>query len=293
MSQKLTILAVDDNPLNLDILVDLLKEYEVLVSLNAKNGLELLKEYDVDLILLDIMMPQMNGIEMAHILKSQINTQNIPILFLSANSDEESIEDGLDAGAVDYVIKPFRPKELLARVKTHLKMSAMYKEIHQLAYFDYLSGARNRRSFFEHAQHYIKDSSYGNLYAVMIDIDKFKNINDKYGHAIGDLVIKSLSQSINEDIEDNMLFARLGGEEFAILIKSSDKEGVGDFVESLRAKIENSEVKSGNIEINYHISCGISCYEKDVDGIDALMDRADQALYEAKNTGRNKIKFRN
>ena len=152
MSQKPIVLAVDDNPLHLDILVDLLNEYEVLVSLNAKNGLKLLKEYDVDLILLDIMMPQMNGIEMAHILKSQIHTQDIPILFLSANNDEESVEDGLDAGAVDYVIKPFRPKELLARVKTHLKMSAMDKEIQQLAFFDYLSGARNRRSFFEHAK---------------------------------------------------------------------------------------------------------------------------------------------
>jgi len=293
MNQKQIILAIDDNPLNIDILVDLLKDYEILVSLSAKNGLELLKKHKVDLILLDIMMPNMNGFEMAKILKEQNSTKEIPILFLSANGDENSIEEGFNLGAVDYLVKPFRPKELLARVKTHLKMNAMYKEIEQLAYFDYLSGARNRRSFFDIAKNYIDEAEYKNLFAVMIDIDKFKNVNDTYGHAVGDVVIKSLSDTISKHLEDDMLFARLGGEEFAILIKSNDKKAVLDFVELLRKEVEDINVQTGEITISYNISCGVSLYEKDVLSIDTLMDRADQALYEAKNTGRNKVKFRN
>ena len=289
---KQIILAVDDNPSNLDILVELLKDYEVLVSLSAKDALVLLKQYEVDLILLDIMMPNMSGIEMATLLKSQTKTKDIPILFLSANNNEDSIEQGFDVGAVDYVLKPFRPKELLARVKTHLKMSKLYKEIQHLAYFDYLSGARNRRSFFEIASSYIVESKYEELFAVMIDIDKFKNINDTYGHGIGDIVIKSLSDIISKNMQDNMLFARLGGEEFAILAKCNNREFIIDFIDSIRKEVELYVVKTDDKEINYRISCGISVYDANTANIDLLMDKADAALYDAKNTGRNKVKFR-
>jgi len=290
--QKQVILALDDNPANLDILVELLTNYNVLACTNAEQALELLKKHPVDLILLDIMMPKMNGLDLARILKSDSQTKEIPILFISANDNEDLIEEGFDIGAVDYVLKPFRPKELLARVSTHLKISTMYKEIQRLAYYDTLSGAKNRRSFFEEAKQYVQGSKYDELFAIMVDIDKFKNINDTYGHSIGDKVIKSLCDIFHENIDDNMIFARLGGEEFALLIKKDDKAFVLDFIDSIRKKVESFDLEINSTIIKFQISCGISVYSEDTKDIDELLNKADEALYDSKNTGRNKVSFR-
>jgi len=290
--QKQVILALDDNPANLDILVELLTEYSILACTSAQQALGLLKKHSVDLILLDIMMPKINGLDVARIIKADSEINEIPILFISANDNEDLIEEGFDIGAVDYVLKPFRPKELLARVSTHLKMSKMYKDIKKLAYYDTLSGARNRRSFFEIAKTYIDKKNHNRLFAVMIDIDKFKNINDTYGHGVGDKVIKSLSDIFHQNLDENMLFARLGGEEFALLIQDSDKDFVLKFMESMRTKIESHTLEVETMCVKYQISCGVSVFDENMKNIDELMNKADEALYDAKNTGRNKVKFR-
>lgn len=121
MQEQYTILAVDDNPMNLDILVNLLKEYEMCVALSAKSRLNLLQNHKVDLVLLDVMMPNMDGIEMIKILKSKPSTRDIPVVLLSANYTQESIDRGFHAGAVDYIFKPFNPQELLTSVHNHLE----------------------------------------------------------------------------------------------------------------------------------------------------------------------------
>jgi len=121
MADKRTILAIDDNPMNLDILVNLLlMNYEILVALSAECALELLKKQKVNLIILDVMMPDMDGIEMTKILKADKRTKNIPVLLLSANHDKNIIAQGFDAGANDYIFKPFSPNELIASIDHHL-----------------------------------------------------------------------------------------------------------------------------------------------------------------------------
>jgi len=120
MQEQYTILAVDDNPMNLDIIVNLLQEYNVCVALSARSGLNLLEKRSVDLVLLDLMMPNMDGVEMIEILKSQQNTKDIPVLLLSANHNQESVDRGFRAGAIDYIFKPFHPQELINCVHDHL-----------------------------------------------------------------------------------------------------------------------------------------------------------------------------
>ncbi|MGB5965282.1 MAG: diguanylate cyclase [Sulfurimonadaceae bacterium] len=287
-----TILVVDDNPLNLDVLVDLLSGYELLVSLNAQNALALLQENSVDLILLDIMMPDMDGIEMAKALKNNPQTASIPLLFITAKQDDESIEEGFNTGAVDYITKPFRPRELIARVKTHLHLSSVIKKLEFSAKHDYLSGAYNRRSFFHYARERFNDASIDKLYAVMIDIDKFKSVNDTYGHGVGDLVIKALSDTIHAHMDKEMLCARMGGEEFAILMSYDDENVVLNWVESLRMTIEQLEVFAEENTVHFSVSCGVACHGAEHKSIDALLDQADKSLYIAKETGRNKVIFR-
>lgn len=284
------ILIVDDNPQNIDILVELLNEYELLVSLNAKNALELLNENKIDLILLDIMMPDMDGLEMAEIIKNNPKLKDIPILFISAKQDEESIEKGFKIGGQDYITKPFKPLELCARVKTHLNLYDSMKKLDYAANYDFLSGARNRRSFFEISKEYFPND---NLFAVMLDIDKFKSINDTYGHSIGDIVIKRLSDTIKEHInDDSMLFARMGGEEFAILCLCDCKDKIFEWTDNLRKNIDSLPVQTDEGILTFSISCGIAKYEEDMKSVDYLLNEADIALYEAKNTGRNRTIFR-
>jgi len=287
-----TILVVDDNPHNIDILVELLEDYNVLVSLNARNALSLLKSNSVDLILLDIMMPEMDGISMAKIVKSHVKSKDIPILFLTAKDDDESIESGFEAGGVDFILKPFKPRALLSRVKTHLKLYSQIQALEYAANFDYLSGARNRRSFFKLSTAYLEENTIENIFAVMIDIDKFKNVNDTYGHSVGDEVIKALSVLIFSSIDDDMLFARMGGEEFVVLLQSKDKTSVEKWTETLRLHVEALEISSDKGTIHISISCGIAQYSDKTSSIDMLLDKADQGLYEAKEGGRNRTIFR-
>ena len=290
--KKETILLVDDNAQNIDVLVELLNDYELLVSLNALNAFELLKKNSVDLILLDIMMPDMDGIEMASHLKNDITTEKIPILFISAKHDEKSIENGFRAGGLDYITKPFKPLELRARVKTHLKLYKSLQQLEYIANYDYLSGAKNRRSFFREAKEYLEKTPAEELFAVMIDIDKFKRVNDTYGHGVGDIVIKILSKNIESHISSDMLYARIGGEEFAILINSNSSKSVFEWVESLRMLVEKIEIPAEEGVIQISISCGISQRSSKEQTIDSLLDKADFSLYGAKEGGRNRVVFR-
>ena len=287
-----TILVVDDNPLNLDVLVNLLNKYKLIVSTNAHNGLKLLEEHSIDLILLDIMMPEMDGMSMAKVIKSNPETASIPIIFITAKHDDETIEEGFKNGAVDYITKPFRPIELQARVETHIDLNQTIKALEFAANRDYLTGAYNRRSFFNFASEMFADDTDFTLFAVMIDIDKFKNVNDTFGHQTGDLVIKALSDSIHGHMKPSMLCARMGGEEFAVLLKESDEDAVVSWVEKLRVDVGELEVQTESANVKLNISCGIALHESSHESIDALLDQADKSLYVAKEGGRNRVVFR-
>lgn len=289
MNKKATILVVDDTKENIHILLALLEDYDVLVALSGQKALQMVEKNDIDIILLDIMMPEMDGYEVCNILKANPDTKNIPILFITAKTDEESIEKAYDVGGIDYVTKPFKPKELLARLKTQLENQRLIKELDHLASRDTMTGIYNRRKFFELGTKLF--NSTDDIFATMIDIDKFKNINDQYGHPFGDVVIKSVTQNISNQILPDAIFARLGGEEFAILCKADSIDEVHHKIKSIRAIIENLEKTYEDKIVKFTISNGIS-QKQSGDTIDSLLKRADEALYEAKGTGRNKVCFR-
>ncbi len=293
MKNKLTILAVDDEKINLNILIELLgNDYEVSVALNGEKALKLIEKKDIDLILLDIMMPGMDGYEVCQILKSKSKTKDIPILFITAKTDDESIVKGFEVGGIDYISKPFRPIELQARVKTHLKLGQTLKSLDYMATRDYMTGIYNRRSFFDLGKELFESDK--NLFAVMIDIDKFKNVNDTYGHPFGDVVIKSVTKTISKLVDEKAIFGRLGGEEFCILYESDslDCAGVKVKVEEIRKAIEDLEEKYEETIVKFTISNGISKKHDNNDTLDELLKRSDEALYEAKDSGRNRVCFR-
>lgn len=290
MCKKQTILIVEDTEVNLQILTFLLEDdYRVRIARSGKEALALLKKVEIDLIFMDIVMPEMDGYEVCSILKSQPKTAHIPVLFITAKTDEESIAKAYDVGGVDYVTKPFKPKELLARMNTHLKLSETLRALEYLATRDSMTGLYNRRKFFELGEALFAQSD--TLLAVMIDIDKFKNINDTYGHALGDEVIKCVAKTVLSMLPSDTIFGRLGGEEFAILIARKHLETSKQTIEEIRKAVASMKIMFNTNRVHVTISSGVAKKELS-DTLDHVLKRADDALYEAKGTGRNRSCFR-
>ena len=293
MNRKKTILIVDDTETNIDILLEILDdEYDILVSLDGRGALEIVEEESVDLILLDIMMPEMDGYEVASILKSQESTKDIPVVFITAKTDEDSIEKAYESGGIDYITKPFKPRELTARVRTQIKLKDLMDHLEYIASYDSMTGIYNRRKFFELAEKEFKERAE-NLFGVMIDIDKFKDVNDKYGHPLGDKVIKAVTGVISQEVSRSSIFGRIGGEEFAIVCHAPSRESILERLEKIRLAVSNLEIKSedGTL-VRCTISEGFSENNSSIKNLDNLLKEADIALYEAKGTGRNKVIFR-
>ncbi|SFP03159.1 diguanylate cyclase [Hydrogenimonas thermophila] len=290
-----TILIVDDTIANLDILVDLLGQYDVIDAVNGEDALEIANEESIDLILLDIMMPEMDGYEVCKRLKSNEKTKDIPVIFITAKTDEDSIEKAYDIGGADYVTKPFRPKELLSRVKKELKLQELMKELKLLASTDPMTKLYNRRYFTNVSQHILEIAKRENqsLSLVMLDIDKFKNINDTYGHQIGDEVIISLANELTQNQRKSDIVSRYGGEEFVVLLPNTSLEEAIGVAEKLREKIDLKTINLDNYEkLKFTISLGVSEVKVfNEKNIEKALKRADDALYTAKESGRNRVCF--
>ncbi|WP_457748695.1 diguanylate cyclase [Sulfurimonas sp.] len=288
-----TILVVDDTIANLDILVELLDQYDVIDATNGKDALEIVEDEHIDLILLDIMMPEMDGYEICQRLKSEENTKDIPIIFITAKTDENSIERAYDIGGADYVTKPFQPKELLARVKKELQIQELMNNLKLLASTDPLTKLYNRRYFANVSQHILELSKRqkNNLSIIIIDIDKFKNINDTYGHQAGDSVIVALANKLLHSHRKSDLACRYGGEEFVILLPNTQRNEALQVAEKLRKEIADISVDFQNKQhICFTVSIGVSeVVVANEPNIEKALKRADDALYEAKNSGRNKV----
>ncbi|MCG8550370.1 MAG: diguanylate cyclase [Desulfobacterales bacterium] len=287
-----TILVVDDSESNIDMILAILKAYDVIPSTSGEDALALIKEESVDLVLLDILMPGMDGYTVCRKLKSQAETRDIPVIFITAKTDEESIEKAYDIGGADYVTKPFKPKELLARVKVQLKLQNVIRELDFMATRDSLTGIYNRRRFFQLAEQMYAEAS-DDLYAVMIDIDHFKRVNDRYGHHTGDDVLKSITRTISRALPKPSLFGRVGGEEFAVLLKTGGQTRAMEVVSLVQQKVNETLINIGeNLTISCTISSGVACKQEETATLDCLLREADMALYKAKEGGRNQSIFR-
>ncbi len=283
---KNKILIVDDNTKNIQLVLNLLKEFEYSFSyaVHGRDALELVKNDEFDLILLDIMMPEINGYDVAKKIKQE--SIQTPIIFLTAKVSPEHIVKGFEAGAVDYITKPFNSKELIARVKTHLELSNLRKELHFKATTDYLTKLSNRRDFYEKAEDFFAKSE--NLAVAIIDIDYFKKVNDTFGHEAGDKVLIEFAKLIKNIFEEDIT-GRIGGEEFAIIFKVYGIDMIYSKLEEIRLNCENMNFIFNNTAIPFTISSGLA-YGSTLDmSLSNFLKKADDSLYNSKNDGRNKI----
>ncbi|SKB14978.1 putative signal transduction response regulator containing a CheY-like receiver domain and a GGDEF domain [Planktothrix sp. PCC 11201] len=292
------ILIVDDITNNLKLVGKILDDvgYNTTFATSGFQALNRLKDNKIDLILLDLMMPEMDGLEVCQFIKNDPKLQEIPIIFLTASYEEEKLIRAFELGAVDYITKPFIKNELLARVKTHLTLKqttdnlkiALLK-LQQLSQLDPLTQILNRRSFFEYIENQfnlaIQNKSLFSL--LILDLDHFKQINDNYGHLTGDQILINFTLAIQNYLRASDYFGRYGGEEFVILLPETDQADALKIAQDICDLIAHLSIPTEKGNLHITVSIGVAVFRSQDTRIEDIFDRADQCLYQAKALGRN------
>lgn len=270
----------------------------------AEDGLEGFKKllsYPVDIILCDLEMPRMDGFKFLSMLKARQELQDVPVIILTGRNDKERKIKGLEQGASDYITKPFDHEELVARVRVHLKIKKLQDDLKrsnelllELSNTDHLTGLFNRRYMMNALEKEVQRSvrKGGYLSLILLDIDHFKRVNDKFGHLQGDAVLQKVALLLQKELRSYDCAARYGGEEFvAILPDSTLKESV--FVaERIRLAVQNTVYNGPLAELSLTVSLGVACFSLEHSRtVDGFIKLADEALYRAKANGRNRIEF--
>jgi len=303
------ILVVEDDP-EINSLMALtlrVEDYEVIQARDGEQALEKVQEHAPDLILLDVMMPRMSGYEVARALQDKPSTANIPIIFVTAKAEMEDRVLGLEM-AVDYVCKPFQAQELLARVRAALRMRKLQEELRvsneqltHLALTDPLTRLCNRRHFDAQLEDELRRAQrFGHpLSVALFDLDHFKSVNDRWGHAQGDAVLQTFGDVLHRSSRRIDTVARIGGEEFAVILPATEERGAASFAEKVRAATETTTVpcrtREGhdNETIQITVSAGVAVanLESSEDDVAVLatsiVRAADCGLYKSKAAGRN------
>ncbi|CNC57752.1 diguanylate cyclase [Yersinia intermedia] len=291
---KSKILIVDDHPINIQMLYQAFSsDYHVCMATNGKQALDVCISQHPDLILLDIEMPGMNGFEVCAKLKASPDTQDIPVIFVTAHIDEETETRCFSEGAVDFISKPINRNTVRARVKTHLLLKAQSDLLRQLVYLDGLTEVHNRRYFDKQLDLEWKLSNRNQtpLSMIMIDVDFFKKYNDLYGHQGGDDCLRNIAKVIRDALRRPAdLVARYGGEEFVCLLPDTELAGAMELAETIRLQIlEQKILHAGSTVYPFvSISLGVCCKETNSTcAPEDLLLQADSQLYQAKKNGRN------
>jgi diguanylate cyclase (GGDEF)-like protein len=290
-----TILIVDDESMNFGLLSPALKDrYRILVAKGGEQALKIMERDRVDLVLLDILMPGMDGYEVLRRLKDREASKDIPVIFITSKSEDQDEARGLHLGAVDYIRKPFYLPIVQARVQTHLELKLKNEILTELVSLDGLTNIFNRRKFDEALVQEWKRAHRAatSLSLLLIDVDHFKRFNDTYGHAAGDACLRRIARAFKGCLKrPGDFLARYGGEEFIMLLPITTAQGAANLAETVRNRVQG-------LGIPHAQTTPAGCVTVSVGGAAALpgqtchdpeqfLQTADRMLYAAKEAGRN------
>lgn len=296
MNREKTILIVDDSKLNIRVLSDILKEkdYRIALAKSGKMALEFVEMKKPDLILLDILMPEIDGFEVCARLKASPETKNIPIIFISGLDKSKDIVRGFKAGAVDYIVKPFQKEVVLARVNTHLKLNetqqklkrkneelkGLLNEVEYLSFHDEMTGLYNRR-YFENELDRLASSRRLPLTLLVADMDNLKVVNDNYGHKRGDRYIKAAADILKKSARQEDIVARIGGDEFAVVLPETGFKAADKIYRRIKANLSSYNQQRELVE-PLAISIGFAVKTQKEESLDQIFKLADKMMYNNK-----------
>jgi len=291
MQSKSNILVVDDNPDKLHLIEAALSlaGYQVTTASDGVEALAAIESYQPDLVITDVMMPRLNGYELAQRIRANPVTKFIPVIMqTAAGRRTEDLRRANEVGALGYITDPTDLDLLLARTRTLLEFKAYLDVCEEAAFTDHLTGLANRRRFERQLEREVgRVERFGHPFTLlMLDIDEFKNLNDTFGHDAGDDAIRRLSKVLREGTRGIDLAARIGGEEFAVLLVETSKDGGFEVAERLRMAIKSLEIpRAGGMTASF----GVAECPSDAQTAADILKAADVALYEAKRNGRDQV----
>ncbi|GFO59414.1 diguanylate cyclase response regulator [Geomonas silvestris] len=298
-----TVLVIDDSATIREQVIRTLKEVGLFENyLEARDGLEGFKtliDSKADLVICDVDMPRMDGFKFLQLVESRPELLGVPIIMLTGMMDFDSKIRGLEQGASDYLTKPFDVGELVARVKVQLKIKSLQDELKKanellkrLTNIDHLTNLFNRRYLAEilDGEFFRARRNKEELSLIIFDIDYFKKVNDTFGHQNGDIVLSAVAQLAQRQLRAYDSAARYGGEEFVLVIPGTGLSGAVMAAERLRQAVLEHSFPAPMEDLTVTISLGVATYPSPtVDSVDSLFRRADEALYRAKQNGRNRV----
>ncbi len=293
---KLMILLVDDAPTNIQMLNETLKDgYHLFFATNGKDALRIAAESLPDLVLLDVIMPEMDGYEVCRALKADPSLRNIPIIFITAMNQQEDEAIGLELGAVDYITKPFNPTIVRLRIRNQIELKRQRDLLARLSHLDGLTGIPNRRALDDIMEREWRRGtrSLKPLSLLMLDIDHFKAYNDRCGHLAGDDCLRTVAQTLKSPLGRAAdIVGRYGGEEFLAILPETDAAGAWVVAEEIRAAVSNlalahpASPQGNTVTVSIGIATAVAHREQ---YHTCLLEAADRALYQAKQEGRNRV----
>ena len=292
--KPLTILVIEDHPDQRDLLAIVLQRegYRVVTAGNGVEAMEKLQKEDVQIALSDIMMPKMDGFELIKAIRSEPAFKGIYIILITARIQEGDRVRGLDLGADDYITKPFSFSELLARVRVGSRVVNYQQNLEYQTQTDPLTGLFNRRAFERKiAEEYERAKRYNHAISVLLlDIDNFKNINDTYGHHIGDMALAKISAILRERTRRSDFPARYGGEEFVLILPETDEENALQVANKIHYEIRSQMFGTSSTLFSLTVSIGLSSTStRPYSDWRQMLQDADQAMYLAKNSGKDRV----
>ncbi len=291
----MTILIVDDAPDALALARARLQQegHQIDCLSSGRAALEYLAERTPDLILLDVDMPGMCGFDVCRAIKGDLRLQIVPVIFVSGSDSVADKVRGLDLGAVDYVTKPFDAFELRARVRAALRTRRLQDMLREHSLIDPLTELWNRRALMGRLDEELAraDRYGGSLSLLMIDVDEFKQVNDTYGHGVGDRLLCAIAGLIREHCRRCDLPARYGGDEFSVVLPSTSLTSAAALAERFRQMVAGIRLRVDGTDVRATASFGAAALAGPHDSPQDLLARADAALYRSKQAGRNRVEM--